>query len=87
MKYNKICSEFWKNIVAFVISSSGPEATRGNTDPIGGMKINTQDTNYSTGGMLQITLDTNNFTGEMLITTQDTIYSIGGMLQITLGTN
>ena len=51
------------------------------------MQITIQDTNYSTGGMLQNTLGTNYFTLGMQITIQDINYSTGGLLQITLDTN
>ena len=47
----------------------------------GGMLETTLDVNYSTRGMLETTLDVNYFTRGMLETTLDANYSIGRMLE------
>ena len=59
----------------------------GSTDSIRGMVTNTQDTNYSTRGMLLIILGPNFFIGGMLITTQNTNYNSWGMLITTQNAN
>ena len=50
-------------------------------------ELTTRGVNYSTGGMLEISLDVIYSYGEMLESTQDANYSTGGLLETTLNAN